>query len=197
MRLSLLLLLVVLGPVAQAQSLFTDVVARRPGDVLTVVLAERTTAQRQSAFDDQSQAGFGGSAVVGGAFAGQFGLDAQYSSDAAASNRSSQSDVLNGTVSVVVTEVDETGNLIVEGERRMTVNGAGHRLRVAGLVRPVDIRSGNVIYSYQIANAIVDYRQDGLRHKFFGPSFLTKAAATVLVVAAVVFGASELASAAE
>lgn len=197
MRVPLVLLLVLAAgasPAASAQSLFSDVIARRPGDVLTVVLAERTAARRQSAFDDESQAGLGGAAAVQGDIAGRFALDAQYSSAATASSESSQSDLLSGTVSVVVTDVDEAGNLIVEGERRLNVNGAGHRLRIAGLVRPTDVRSGNVVFSYQIANADVDYRQDGLRHRFFRPGFFTKAAAVVLVGAAVVFGASELAS---
>ena len=190
--LTLLAALVACAAPAAAQSLFADAVARRPGDVITVVLAERTQAQRESASDEQAQAGLGGGASVGPPVSGQFGLDARYASDATARSRSAQSDLLSGTVSVVVTDVDEAGNLVVEGERTMNVNGAGHRLRLAGLVRPDDVRAGNVVFSYQIANAEVDYRQDGLRNKFFGPSFFAKAAAVVLVVAAVALGASEV-----
>ncbi|MDT0631771.1 flagellar basal body L-ring protein FlgH [Rubrivirga litoralis] len=187
-----LVVLAAFAPATAAQSLFADVVARRPGDVITVVLAERTQAQRRSTSDEQAQAGLGGSASVGGSLAGQFGADTQYFSDAAARSGSAQSDLLSGTVSVVVTGVDDAGNLVVEGERKMNVNGSGHRLRVAGLVRPDDVRAGNVVFSYQIANAEVDYRQDGLRNRFFKPSFFAKAAAIVLVVAAVVFGASQI-----
>lgn len=190
--LALLLALVALAPGARAQSLFADPVARRAGDVITVVLAERTQAQRQSAYDAQSEAGLGGGAATGGGLAGRFDVNARYSSDAAASNRTAQSDALTGTVSVVVTGVDDAGNLTVAGERSMKVNGVGHRLRVAGLVRPFDVQAGNVVFSYQIANAEVDYRQDGLRHKFLGPGFLARAGAVALVAAAVVFGASEL-----
>ena len=189
-RLAVLAALALAAPASVAQSLFADVVARRPGDVITVVLAERTQAQRESASDEQAQAGLGGGASVGAPVSGQFGADARYASDASARSRSAQSDLLRGTVSVVVTDVDEAGNLVVEGERTMNVNGSGHRLRVAGLVRPDDVRAGNVVFSYQIANAEVDYRQDGLRNKFFGPSFFAKAAAVLLVAAAVVIGAS-------
>lgn len=196
MRLVPFLLLALAVP-ASAQSLFADVVARRPGDVITVVLAEQTQAQRQSASSEQAQAGLGGSASVGGSLAGQFGADTRYASDASARSGSAQSDVLSGTVSVVVTGVDEAGNLVVEGERTMNVNGSGHRLRVAGLVRPDDVRAGNVVYSYQIANAEVDYRQAGLRNRFLKPSFFAKAAAVVLVVAAVVFGASQIGASAD
>ena len=157
--------------------------------MITVVLAERTLAQRRSAIDSESYAALGGGAQTGGSLSGRFGLDASYSSDAIARTDASQSDLLNGTVSVVVTGVDETGNLIVEGARQLNVNGSGHTLRVAGLVRPADVRAGNVVYSYQIANAEVDYRQDGIRHRFFSPSFFAKAAAVLLVAAAVVLGA--------
>ena len=163
--------------------------------MLTVVLAERTTAQRQSGYDDQAQGGYGGSATTGGSIAGSFSLDANYTSNASATNRTAQSDLLQGTLTVLVTGTDEAGNLQIEGERRLNVNGVGHRLSVAGLVRPSDIRSGNVIYSYQIANADVVYRQDGLRNRFFSPGTLVKIGAAALLVAAVVFGANQLASA--
>ena len=196
MRSILLLALATLAVGAHAQSLFTDVVARRPGDVLTVVLAERTAAQRQSDFDDTSAAALGGSAATGGSIAGQFGMDARYATDASAATRASQSDLLEGTVSVVVTGVDEAGNLTVEGARSIAVNGSGHTLTIAGIVRPADVRAGNVVYSYQIANAVVDYRQAGLRNKFFRPGFFTKAITVALIGAAVVFGASRIAGAA-
>ncbi|NNF58627.1 MAG: flagellar basal body L-ring protein FlgH [Rhodothermaceae bacterium] len=188
-------LLLALGPSALAQSLYADPIARAPGDVLTVVLAERTTALRQSDYDDLAQSAYSGSATTGGTIAGSFSLDANYTSNASAANRTAQSDLLQGTLTVLVTGTDEAGNLQVEGERQLNVNGVGHRLRVAGLVRPRDIRSGNVIYSYQIANADVVYRQDGLRHRFFSPGTLVKIGAAALLVAAVVFGANQVASA--
>lgn len=195
-RLLFLLTLAALVPAAGAQSLFADVVARRPGDVITVVLAERTQAQRQSAYDSESQSGFSGGAYSG-TLGGQFDVDARYLSDDLARTRATQSDALTGTVSVVVTEVDAAGNLIVEGERSVNVNGTGQTLRVAGLVRPTDVRAGNVVFSYQIANAAVDYRQTGMRHKFFRPGFLTKVAAVAVLVGAIVLGGSAVAGAAD
>src|SRR5690606_30541928 len=187
-----LVLLAALVPTAAAQSLYSEAVARQVGDLLTVLLAERTTAQRQSDYADQGTAGFAGSATTSGDLAGRFGLDARFSSDASATNRTAQSDLLSGTLTVLVTDVDPAGNLYVEGERRLNVNGVGHRLYVAGLVRPRDIRAGNVILSHQIANAEVVYRQDGLRNRFFRPATLLKLGAAALVVAAVIVGGSRL-----
>ncbi len=196
MRFAPILFLLVLTPAATAQSLFADPVARQPGDALTVILAERTAAQRQSGYEDRAQSAFGGGATTGGDLAGRFSLDANFNADASASNRTAQSDLLEGTLTVLVTGVDSTGNLRVEGERRLKVNGVGHRLRVEGTVRPFDIRSGNVVLSHQIANADVTYRQDGLRHRFFSPGTLIKVGAALLVAAAVVFGAEQLGSSA-
>lgn len=194
---ALLALTFLLTPDGQAQSLYAEAVARQTGDLLTVVLEERTTAQRQSDYAEQGTAGQSGNASASGGLSGTFGVDTRYSADAAATNRTAQSDLLSGTITVVVTGVDSTGNLRVEGERRMNVNGVGHRLQVEGLVRPRDIRAGNVILSHQIANAEVVYRQDGLRNRFFRPGTLLKWGAAALVVAAVVLGGSQLSGSAD
>ena len=195
MRLLPLALLLTVGTAA-AQSLYADPVARQRGDLLTVVLAERTDAQRLSTYDDASASGFAGSADAG-PLGGTFAADAQVQQQASAANETAQSDLLTGTLTVVVTAVDSTGNLVVAGERRLTVNGVGHQLAVEGLVRPADVRAGNTVFSYEIANAEVVYKQEGLRHRFLSPGTLIKAGAVILLAAAVVFGASELGDAVE
>ena len=172
---------------AATGSLFADRTARRAGDVLTVLLAERTAAQRASHYDARQQAGLGGAAAGADSSLGRFALDARFAADASARNETALNDLLSGTVSVVVTGVDPAGNLQVEGERRISVNGVGHRLRVAGIVRPADVRADNSVLSFQIANADVVYRRDG-RTARFGPAFLSTVGVVALVVAAVFVG---------
>ena len=62
----LALALLALPAQAQPQSLYTEVVARQPGDLLTVVLVERTTAQRRSTYNDAAAT----SISAGGALSG-------------------------------------------------------------------------------------------------------------------------------
>ncbi len=170
--------------------MFADARARQTGDVITILLSESTSAQRESSYQDRSNAQLGGGASADGpSIAGTFGLDAQFSQGAENANETLQSDLLQGTLTVQVTEVNDVGNLVVEGERRLNVNGVTHFMRVTGTVRPFDIQSDNTLFSYQIANANIEYRQTGLVRRYTSPGFLTRVGAVAVLGAAIFFGA--------
>ena len=177
---------------AQAQlSLFADPKANRAGDLVTIVLVERTTASRQSAWQNASDAELaGGAEVDGGDLSGRFGVDATFNKKARNQNSSSQQDLLNGTVTARVMEVDSTGNLVIEGERKLSVNGETHLLRISGVVRPIDIRSNNTVLSPDIASADIEYRRGGIHRRFVSPAFFVRAGALAAIVAAIVIGGS-------
>lgn len=174
---------------AQAQvSLYADPKARQVGDLITVILAERTAAQRSSAYDNQSDAHMGGGASVEGeALEGRFGMDAAFSKGARNRNQTSQSDLLQGNFTATVTGVDTAGNLIIAGERKLNVNGVTHLLRISGVARPLDVRSNNTILSYEIANAQIDYRRAGLGRKFIKPGTFVKIGVVGVLGAALLF----------
>lgn len=143
-------------------SMYADPTARDTGDLITIVLAERTAAQRQSAWQNSSDAALGGGASVsGGPLSGAFAADAQFNSDASNKNESVQSDLLHGTISARVDSVDASGNLIIRGERRIMVNGETHLMTVSGLVRPYDVTYDNTVLSTRIADATITYRREG------------------------------------
>lgn len=177
---------IITAPVS-AQSLFSDPKASQVGDVITVVLAERTAAQREAGWDNQSRSRFGGEAAVSNGVEGRFGADARFNKEANARNTSSQRDLLTGTFSARIVEKDARGNLVVLGERKLNVNGETHILRVSGLVRPFDIRHDNSVLSYQIADAEIEYRQAGMHRRFVRPGFLARAGAVVVLGAAILF----------
>ena len=196
----LLSLLILLGRPVHGQSLYSDKPslyadpkANQPGDMITIVLAERTAAQRESEYDNRSKSGLGGSGSISGKenLSGTFALDASFNSSTNHRNETVQSDLLQGTVTALVVGVDSTGNLLIQGERKLNVNGVTHLMRVSGLVRPFDIRNNNTILSYQIANAFIEYRQDGFTKKFLKPGTFAKIGGVALLVGAVVFGASQ------
>lgn len=187
-----LLALLLLGAAlpARAQlSLFADPKASEAGDLLTVVLIERTTAQRQSSWSNSSDAALGGSGDVGGGtLSGVFSADARLNKAAQTDNRSSQQDLLNGTVTTRITDVDPQGNMTIEGERRLNVNGETHLLRISGIVRPFDVRANNTVLSPDIADAEIEYRRSGVHRRFLKPGAFAKIGAIGLLVAAVVLG---------
>lgn len=192
--LSLLLfaaLLALTAPVAQAQSLYADPKAHQPGDVLRVILQERTSAQRSSAFDSDSDASVGGSgSVSGGGLSGTFAADATYDAASSSENETAQQELLTGTMTARVLETDEVGNLLIAGERKLNVNGVTHVMKVTGVVRPLDIAYNNTVHSYEIADASIVYRQDGLTKRFLKPGWFARVGAVALLGAAVFFAAN-------
>lgn len=163
-------------------SLYADVRAYNAGDLLTVILAERTSARRlsQSSADEARRLGAGGNASLGEFF----GLDAEASGSRESDSRTVQSDLLTGTITARVTDVDGAGNLSIEGERRLNVDGSVHLMRVRGLVRPADVTTANTVLSHQIASADVEYRQEGSGPKFLRGRFLTLVGTAAVLVGA-------------
>lgn len=174
------------------QSLFSDIRAYRVGDAITITLAERTAAQRESGWERSTNSGLSGGASLNGEapLSGSFGVNATFNNEASNQNESVQRDLLQGNMTALVVAIDSlSGNLIVEGERNLNVNGDNHIMSVKGTVRPYDILSDNTILSYKLANANIAYRRDGkIKSAIKRPGALAGGAALLLVGAAVVFG---------
>lgn len=182
-------LLLLALPARAQMSLFADPKAAASGDLVTVVLVERTTAQRQSNWRNTSNSALaGGADVDGGTLGGIFSADASFNKAAQNENSSSQQDLLNGTVTTRVMDVDESGNLIIQGERRLNVNGETHLLRIAGIVRPTDVRSDNTVLSPDIANAEIEYRRSGIHRRFLKPGTFAKIGGLAVLAAAIALG---------
>ena len=152
---------------AMANSLYSDVKARRVGDIITVTLAENTNASKsagtssskESTVDVQPILGLGGSPVLIGKEAIQLGIDGsnEFSGDAQAS----QSNSLQGSISVTVVEVLSNQNLVIRGEKWLTLNNGDEYIRLTGVIRPADIAPTNDIESTKIANARIQYSGTG------------------------------------
>ena len=145
-------------------SLYSDVKAKRVGDIITVVLKENL--QGSSTTDSKVTSNSNGQAT--GSLTGNFlpfepvfgsGVSVNYGSDQ--KNLSTQQQLLEGYVSVQIVEVTEQGDLIVEGKRQTEVNGEVHEMSIAGTVRVNDIDGSNQVLSYRIANAAISYQKMG------------------------------------
>ena len=71
---------------------------------------------------------------------------------------------ITGQLTVVVTRVYENGNLWVQGQKMLTLNQGEEFLRVSGLIRPEDIKPGNVVDSDRVAQAQISYTGAGDVH---------------------------------
>ena len=170
--------------------MFADFKARQQGDIITIRLAERTAAARESGWENKSRSRRGGAAEIGSNtdLTGRFAIDAQFSKEGLNRNESVQSDLLSGTMTASIVQRDSTGNLVIAGERKLSVNGETHIMKLSGLVRPNDIRTDNTVFSFQIANASIEYRRaGGIKRSIMRPGRLARLGAVALLGGAIAF----------
>lgn len=146
--------------------LFGDKNAHRVGDVITVMLDERTVSQkstqtnssRQSNVDLQTpQIGGNDLAILNNPLSAQINGDRSFNG----SGTANQSNRLEGAISVTVSEVLPNGVLRVRGEKWITLTRGEEYLRVTGLIRPEDINLDNTIDSSKLADARIAYSGTG------------------------------------
>lgn len=149
------------------ESLYADVKARRVGDIIEVVLSENTSAKKKANSNTKKEnsatlspvTGLNGANVTIGGNSLQFGLDQD--SEFKGTGTSDQSNSLTGSISVSVMQVLGNGNLIVRGEKWITINNGDEFIRLNGIIRPQDISADNQVDSIKVANARIQYSGTG------------------------------------
>jgi flagellar L-ring protein precursor FlgH len=143
-------------------SLFQDVKARQVGDILTVVLAESTSGSKtaDTAIDKNTSNSIS-VPEVGGETWGRWGATLDSDSSFSGEGSSRQSNSLDGSITVVVTEVLPGGNLVVQGEKWIGINQGDEYVRLSGIVRPEDVSTENTVASTKVADARISYGANG------------------------------------
>ncbi len=148
--------------------LFEDFKAKTVGDILTVVLAEKTNASKKATTKTKKESDIGIAAPLilgrGITHDGVALMQTEVEADREFKGEgdSTQSNSLSGTVSVTVAEVLSNGNLVIRGEKLITLNDGVEHIRVSGIVRPQDITPQNTVSSSQIASAQIIYGGEGV-----------------------------------
>ena len=62
---------------------------------------------------------------------------------------------------MTVAEVYPNGNLLVRGEKWLTLNQGEEFVQISGIVRPVDIAPDNSVPSFKVADARITYSGTG------------------------------------
>lgn len=157
------------GAIFQAgatRPLFEDRRARHVGDLITINLVERNTAQKAA-----NTSAARGSSVSGGITAASrvplaglagMNLEAGIDSDFEGDGASSANNLFNGTVTVTVIDVYPNGNLLVSGEKQMAINQGNEFIRFSGVVNPTTVTTANTVQSTQVADARIEYKGSGV-----------------------------------
>ncbi|WP_434223261.1 flagellar basal body L-ring protein FlgH [Sinimarinibacterium thermocellulolyticum] len=148
---------------AQSIALFEDRKARQVGDVLTVLLVERTDAKKSAATNTKKDASFampgptlfGRPVTAGGTEVLDFDIRGERGFTGAGG--STQSNALTGSVSVLIAQVLPNGNFVVRGEKQIAINRGSETVSIEGIVREADIAADNTVRSDRVANARIHY----------------------------------------
>jgi flagellar L-ring protein FlgH len=160
--------------------LFMDLRARSVGDILTILLVERTDASKESSTSTARGSSVDtGFPVIAGRPVTANGvpvLNNEMNSDTKFDGQadSSQSNRLDGSITVTVAERLANGNLLVRGEKLITINQGEEFIRLQGIVRPIDIGPENSVLSTKVADATITYSGRGTLAATNRPGWLTR-----------------------
>lgn len=145
-------------------SLYTDKKGKQVGDVLTIMIMEaaESRSRNQTNTDESNRLSVSGQAGTGwlDAIPG-LGWTGETDNRYIGNGRTERNGRLSATIAVKIVEVLDNGNLVISGAKQVTMNNETEIIEVSGIVRPADIAADNSIYSYLIADAIIQYSGDG------------------------------------
>ena len=188
-QLSILLLgvfiLILLSMPADARSLWNDssnlVADQRPrnvGDIVTVVVDEKTKTKDQGKTDVSKT---NNSSIADGLgildFIKAFGFSSKTNMKGDGSTERTHS--ARTQITCLVTDTLPNGNLIIEGTRDVTTQEETLELQIVGVIRPQDVDSYNRSPSDRVANAEIGIKGRGALTRLQKPGILTQILQTI------------------
>ncbi len=174
----------------ELSEMFSNPKARRIGDILTIKIAEASSATNKASTTTDRSSGI--SAQVDGFFnlekkfpADQpffnpfSGVNASMGSDFEGTGATQRSGALNAYMTARVVDLLPNGNLIIEGNREVRVNAENQLITLTGIIRSRDISAENVILSTYIADARISYNGAGVLNDRQKPGWLSRVLDTV------------------
>lgn len=156
------------GSIFQASVGFTPLTsgarAQSVGDIITIVLVERTQATKTTTADTSRSGNISLTPPATGPLSKLFSA-----SDIASGGQNgftgkgnaTQSNALNGEITVTIAQVFPNGTMLVKGEKALTLNRGDEFIQISGLVRQADISPDNRIASTRVADAKIIYTGKG------------------------------------
>lgn len=149
------------------------------GDMILVRLEEKTSATKSLNYKTDKSGSFALEPVtlnLGSVNVGNNDLSADYEQEKEfdSSALTKQKNFLKGDITVYVWEVMANGNLIVAGEKWITLNKGEEYIRFSGEIRIEDIALDNTISSVKVGNARIEFSGKGDMQENQSPSLLSK-----------------------
>lgn len=153
------------------RSIAADKKAQAVGDILTILIQENNGATRQNNTTTSKKASVNAgvnSALYAPSVSGlltkggtlpalNYTSDTEFNGGGSINN----AETITAQVSVLVMDVLPNGNMVVEGRLHTAFSGEKQDAIVRGIVRPDDVMANNTLYSYNIANATIQFMSKG------------------------------------
>ena len=133
--------------------------ASQAGDILTIVLVERTSATKSNSATTGRDGGIGLTPPATGPlnFFKPSDINSSGTQSFKGKGDAAQSNALSGELSVTVAAVYPNGTMLVSGEKQLTLSRGDERIQFSGLVRASDISPENRVHSTRVADARINY----------------------------------------
>lgn len=136
--------------------------AHRVGDLVTVVLMERTSTSKSASSATERD----GSISLTPPSIGPFSFDPNVLNSGGSSSfngggDAAQTSTLRGDLTVTIAEVRPNGTALVRGEKVMQFSQGEEWVQLAGIIRLADIDQDNRISSVRVADAQITYAGKG------------------------------------
>ncbi|MDD2740854.1 MAG: flagellar basal body L-ring protein FlgH [Rhodocyclaceae bacterium] len=156
------------GAIFQAgysKPLFEDRRARFVGDTVTIKITESTTASAKNSnkVDKSNDQKASVSALSGLPGKGLLGMSLGATSSTAFSGEGSaaNNNAFSGNITVTVIDVMPNGNLLVSGEKQLSIGEEKEFVRISGVINPSFVDFSNTIESSKVADARIEYKSSG------------------------------------
>ena len=149
----------------------TDIKAREVGDLVTIVINETASATNRVGTRSSKGTSLGGGVQGAGVEENvTLGIDSSYRG----LGETERSDRFAASITAVVTEVLANGELMVEGQQFLLVNGERRDIKLRGRVRQVDISPENLVLSNRLAGAEIQYDGKGFVTRSAKPGLINR-----------------------
>ncbi len=152
-------------PGAGPQNMIADKTARRPGDLVTVLISENqdvrneeTSQLRRATTLDYALENFD---IQPDAFDPLPRLAATSQDDFNGTANYEKKGELTARITALVMDVLPSGNLVIKGRREIRIDYETKVIEFSGVVRRFDVRADNTILSELVADAHVSYAGEG------------------------------------
>lgn len=139
--------------------------ARRPGDVLTVIVSENQGVSNQETSnllkESSLDAQLSDLSIFPNAFNPLPSLDGESTSEFRGQGNYLKQGQFSARVTVIVVDTHPNGNLVVSGRREIRIDGETKLIEFSGIVRRYDITPLNTVESELVADARVSYQGMG------------------------------------